>query len=376
VLRPERGTALVFAVSGAIQASWMSRLPAIQDRLRLGPDDLGVALSALGVGTLAGMLVTGRLTARAGSRRVIRGAAVGAAMTLVAIGFAPAVWVFVTVSLAFGATVGIWDAGMNIQGAAVAQENGAHLMARFHGLWSIGTVVGAASGAAAARGGVPVGAQCVLIAAVSLSTVVLATRAPVGVTPREEHKPVRITRRLVMLGSLILAGGFVEGAANDWLAVFLSDERGFSHFGAAVAYSIFVAAMTAGRLGGERLHRRMSPDLLVGVGALVAAAGVTITVLAPVEAVVYMGAAAWGLGICFVFPVVLAAGGSERGADQVVGTLTTVGYGAGFIGPLLLGAIAGRVQLGTSLLLLPMLALAVAWLAPSVRPAPDGQPGP
>jgi fucose permease len=249
-------------------------------------------------------------------------------------------------------------------------------MARFHGLWSIGTVVGAGSGAAAARGGVPMGAQCVLVAAVSLATVVLGTRAPVGAIPHDERKPVRMTRRLAMLGSLILAGGFVEGAANDWLAVFLTEERGFSHFGAAVAYSIFVAAMTAGRLGGERLLRGMSADLLVGAGAVVAAVGVTITVLAPAEAAVYAGAAAWGLGICFVFPVVLAAGGARRGADQVVGTLTTIGYGAAFIGPLLLGAIAGQVQLGIALLLLPPLALAAAWLSPSVRPAAEGRSAP
>lgn len=372
MLRPDRGTALVFAVSGVVQASLMSRLPALQERLRLGVDDLGIALSALGAGTLAGMLVTGRLSARVGSRRVILGAAVGAAVTLVAIAFAQTAWTFVGVSLAFGVTAGAWDAGMNIQGAAVAQDDGGHLMARFHGFWSIGTVVGAGTGVAAARGGVPVGAQCVVIAAVSLPLVVLGARVPVSGDRPGDRQPVRMTRRLVMLGSLILVGAFIEGAANDWLAVFLADERGFSHSGAAVAYAVFVAAMTAGRLGGKRLHRQLSPDLLIRTGAAVVAVGVVITVLAPAEAAVYLGAAAWGLGICFVFPIVLAVGGAEQGADQVVGTLTTIGYGAGFIGPLSLGAIAGQVQLGTSLLLLPMLALVVAWLAPSVRPAAEG----
>lgn len=370
MLRPDHGTALVFAVSGAIQASWMSRLPALTERLRLGVDDLGVALGALGAGTIVGMAATGRLSTRFGSRRVILGATVGATVTLVGIAFAPSVWAFVGVSLLFGVTVGAWDAGMNIQGAGVAQEYGGHLMARFHGFWSIGTVVGALSGAVAASGGVPVGVQCLVVAAVSLALAVPGARIDAGEPTPGGRKSVRVTRRLVMLGSLILAGGFVEGAANDWLAVLLAKDRGFSHAGAAAAYAVFVAAMTVGRFGAERLYRRWRPDQLVRWGALLSAAGVVATVLTPVSAGVYVGAAMWGLGICVVFPVVIHAGGAEPGADQVVGALTTIGYGAGLIGPLLLGVAADRVRLGTALLAMPVLALAIAWLATAVPPPP------
>ncbi|GAA1028080.1 MFS transporter [Virgisporangium ochraceum] len=374
MLSPERGTALVFAVSGAVQASWVSRLPAVQERLRLGVDELGLALGALGMGTIAGMFVTGRLSTRLGSRRVILASALGTAATLVVAALAPTALTLVGASFTFGMTIGAWDAAMNIQGVAVAQELGGHLMARFHGFWSIGTVVGAGTGAIAARGGVPVGVQCVVVAGAATYLVWLGSRVPVGDPPADDRKPVRVTGRLALLGSLILAGGFIEGAANDWLAVMLADERGFSHARAAVAYAVFVAAMTAGRFAAARLYRRVTPDRLVRAGALLAGAGVIATVLAPLDAIVYAGAAVWGLGICVVFPVVVTAGGTEPGADQVVGALTTIGYGAGFVGPLALGPLAERTGLGVALLAVPVLALGVAGCASAVRPMRNNPP--
>jgi fucose permease len=354
----------------------MSRLPAIQNRLNLDIDQLGMALGALGLGTILGMLGTGRLSVRFGSRRVILGAALGAAVTLVAIPFAATAWALAGVLLAFGLAVGAWDAGMNIHGAAVAQAYGGHLMTRFHGFWSIGSVVGAGSGVVAARGGVPVGVQCLAVAIVSLALAGFGARVDVGGPPPDDRKRVRVTRRLVMLGSLILAGGFIEGAANDWLAVLLARERSFTHARAAGAYAVFVGAMTAGRFAAERLYHRMPPDRLVRWGALLAGVGVIVTVLTPVDVTVYAGAAIWGIGICIVFPVVIGAGGAEPGAEQIVGALTTIGYGAGLIGPLLLGVLAEQIRLGTSLLSLPAIALALAWLATSLRPASERGPEP
>jgi hypothetical protein len=78
----------VFAISGATQASWMSRLPAILDRTHSDLVRLGLAFFLLGVGTLAAMVLTApacdryggparadrgprRHAARAGGRRVL-----------------------------------------------------------------------------------------------------------------------------------------------------------------------------------------------------------------------------------------------------------------------------------------------------------------
>jgi hypothetical protein len=45
-------TALVFAMSGFLLASWVSRLPATRDRLGAGAAELGLVLLAPGIGSL------------------------------------------------------------------------------------------------------------------------------------------------------------------------------------------------------------------------------------------------------------------------------------------------------------------------------------
>ena len=74
---------MVFAVSGAVQASWLSRLPALAGNLRLDLRQLGFALFALGIGSLVSMPVTGRLCRRFGTRQVVAAATLLACVSLV-----------------------------------------------------------------------------------------------------------------------------------------------------------------------------------------------------------------------------------------------------------------------------------------------------
>jgi MFS family permease len=60
--------AAAFFVNGAVQANWVTRLPAVQEELGLSAGALGTALLGLPVGLTAAVPVTGWLIARLGSR--------------------------------------------------------------------------------------------------------------------------------------------------------------------------------------------------------------------------------------------------------------------------------------------------------------------
>ena len=60
--------AAAFFVNGAVQANWVTRLPAEQEELSLSAGALGTALLGLPVGLTATVPVTGWLVARLGSR--------------------------------------------------------------------------------------------------------------------------------------------------------------------------------------------------------------------------------------------------------------------------------------------------------------------
>ena len=62
--------------------------------------------------------------------------------------------------------------------------------------------------------------------------------------------------RTLLVGLLVLAFAFTEGSANDWIAVALVDGHGSSETVGAIAFGLFVIAMTIGRLfGGSLLER-------------------------------------------------------------------------------------------------------------------------
>jgi MFS family permease len=79
-----------FFVNGAAQASWVARIPAVQERLGARPGALGLALWGLPIGLLLAMPVVGWLLARYGSRPVTRAAALAYCAALPLLALAPA----------------------------------------------------------------------------------------------------------------------------------------------------------------------------------------------------------------------------------------------------------------------------------------------
>jgi predicted MFS family arabinose efflux permease len=177
-----------------------------------------------------------------------------------------------------------------------------------------------------------------------------------------------LTGRLLLVGVVTLCATTLEGAAADWLALYLTDERGATQSLAAAGYAVFAVAMAGGRFSGTAVAERLGRDGAVRAGGVVSFLGVLLTVLGPGLVSVYLGAALWALGVCLVFPAAVSAGGEapERPADAIA-AVTTIGYGGFLLGPPLIGLLAEQVGLGRALLVLLVLAGGIATLAPAVR---------
>jgi MFS family permease len=177
-----------------------------------------------------------------------------------------------------------------------------------------------------------------------------------------------LTGRLLLVGVVTLCATTLEGAAADWLALYLTDDRGATASLAAAGYAVFAVAMAGGRFSGTAVAERLGRHGAVRVGGLVSFVGVLVTVLGPGLVSVYVGAALWALGVCLVFPAAVSAGGEapERPADAIA-AVTTIGYGGFLVGPPLIGLLAEQVGLGRALLVLLVLAGGIAALAPAVR---------
>jgi len=366
--------AVVFAVNGFLFASWVARLPAVRSDLDVTPGRLGMVLLALSVGAVVALPLAGWLTHRLGARRTVRAGAVLAALAFLVAGAAVALQslpLLVVALFAYGFGVGGWDVAMNVEAAVVEQALRRPIMPRFHAGFSLGSVTGAAVGAGAAALALPVAVHFTVVGVAAAVAVVLAVRhfLPAGAVVRgpgsavERGSVLRAWRepRTLAIGLFVLGMAFVEGTANDWLALAMVDGYQVEPYVGALAFGLLVASMTATRLVGPALLERWGRVAVLRGGALLVVLGVLLVVgggrLVPLIgtpgalALAAVGVVAWGGGGALGFPVGMSAASDDPVRSAVrVGVVSTVGYAAFLAGPPLLGLLGDVVGVTNALL--------------------------
>src|SRR5688500_2313805 len=94
--------AAIFFVNGVTLASWISRIPALTERLDLGPGQVGLALMALAAGALVAFPITGRLVDTRSSAFTVLFFALVMLLSLPLLGIAPHLLVLILALLLFG----------------------------------------------------------------------------------------------------------------------------------------------------------------------------------------------------------------------------------------------------------------------------------
>ena len=380
-----RATAVAFVGTGVVFASWVSRLPQIRGELQLSAADLGIVLLALAVGSLLALPAAAVLIRRFGTRGVVSVMAVvtAGAVMVIGVGYHAGTAPVVVGLFVMGFGLAASNVGMNVQAAAVERRGGRAIMSRFHAGYSIGTVGGALLGAGLIAIGVPVTAQLTIVAVVVAVALLVAARAflpddthpaaePAG-QPAGSGRPRRkLDRRTLLIGVVVLAFAFAEGAGNDWIAVALVDDHHTSAAVASLGYAAFLTAMTLGRWTGPKLLDRYGRVATIRGLSVVALIGMLLFVLSPWPGLAFAGVVLWGLGACLGYPVGLSAAADDpRLAAHRVSVVSGIGQLAFLGGPPLIGLLASMGSIQHALIVVPVLVgfavLATGALAPPAR---------
>lgn len=364
----------VFFLNGFGFASWVVRIPAVQEKLGLGEGLLGVALLGAAVGSLVAMPLAGWMVSRVGSRPVVGVTAFSWPVALVALALAPSL-PFLVLSLVFaGMAVGSLDVSMNAQAVAVEKEYRRPIMSSFHAAFSFGGLLGAVVGGLAASAGIGVLPHFVAVAVLTVAATVVAYRAllPASADARQgDDGPAFVwpTRALMGLGIIAFCVLLGEGAMADWSAVYLNDTLETGPGFAAAGYAAFSLAMAVGRLTGDRLMERIGAVRIVRAGAAVSAGGLGISLFAAEPVFALAGFAAAGAGFSIIFPAALSAAGhsDEMAAGPALAAVSSAGYFGFLVGPPSIGFVAELVGLGTALYIVVALSSVIVLLAGSVR---------
>lgn len=387
VVAARNAVAVTFFLNGLLFATWVSRIPEARRSLGLDNGQLGLLLLAIAAGSLLSMPTSGMLIARLGTAPVVRVAGasglLGLLLAATAIGTG-SVPLAVVGLFAYGVGTGVWDVGMNVEGAVVEQQLGRTVMPRFHAAFSFGTVLGSALGAGAIAIGVPAVGHLPVLALAAVLALLACTRAflPDAEAPDEDEGPRPSSRsawtepRTLLIGLMVLALALTEGTANDWLALALVDGYDVPEWAGVAGFAVFVTAMTAGRLGGPVLLDRFGRVPVLWATMAAAGGGVLLIVLGPALGapdalalpLVGLGVVLWGLGASLGFPVGMSAAADDpRRAAVRVSVVSTIGYAAFLSGPPFIGFVADHVGTLDALLVVAIVLVPSALVVPAAR---------
>src|SRR5580765_32720 len=337
--------AMLFFLNGALFASWVSRIPAVQSARGLGNGDLGLALLAVALGAVVAMPLGGMLATRFGSARISNITALLYSAMLPALILAPNLAMFAVALFLFGAFHGGLDVAMNAQAVVVEKLYRQPIMSSFHALWSTGGLVGAATGGLIAAQGLTPLMHLSFVSLLSVAGTflivphLLANERGVSALPKRAATLPRPMRGLMALGVVALCVMAGEGAMADWSAVYLRNNLQSSEGLAAAGYAAFSVAMAAGRFFGDWLSARFGPVNLVRVSGALAATGLSLALVSGEPATALAGFACVGAGFATIVPMVFTAAGRAPGISPGVAlaSVTTLGYVGFLAGPPAIG---------------------------------------
>lgn len=359
----QMSTRIAFFIAGFTLAAWAPLVPYAKARAGLDEATLGLLLLCLGAGSILAMPVAGVLATRFGCRRVLIGGTLLICLALPLLATASSMPLLVATLFVFGAGLGCVDSTVNLQAVIVERASGRNMMSGFHGLFSVGGIAGAAGVSALLALGLSPLWAIVVVIVLTLAALLKAAPHLLPYGSESDGPAFAVPHGVVLfIGLLCFTVFLAEGAMLDWSAVFLTTEKNIGEAYAGLGYAAFALTMTAGRLTGDTIVKRLGARRVIVVGGIFAAAGMALATLAPSWEVSLLGYALVGMGCSNIVPVLYTAVGKQTVMPEhiAVPAITTLGYAGILAGPAAIGFIAHASSLSMAFLLIAAMLVAVA----------------
>jgi MFS family permease len=300
------------------------------------------------IGALVAMPLTGWLTTRFNSGKLT---IISGLLFCCVIPFIPVssnIWIGRISFLVTGFFSGAMDITMNGQAVFVERAYKKTIMSSFHAAYSIGMALGAGSGALFANYHTSLRPQLLLVSVAGFIALVII--APVilrdqPITAKQQTGKSH-RQKIPFLIWLIAIVGFCgmtgEGSMVDWSAIYMHTVVGKTKAFSALAVGSFAAAMTIGRLFGDRLIDALGKKTILFCSCFAAIAGLAIVLLFVNAPTVLIGLFLIGAGLSNVVPLTYSTAGNIKGIEPAAGIAiaSTIGYSGFFVGPPAIGYLA------------------------------------
>ncbi len=348
-----------FALIGAQQALYGPAFPALQARYGIGIGDVGQIVSAHFGGGIVGVLLAAPLLRPFGYRRLVPVAALAVAMGLGLVAAAPAWAAALASAVGAGLGFGMLVALLNLAFARSFGARSTQALALLNATFGVGAVLGPIPVAIALdRGGGAAALAPGFFGLAALALVVAVAAAATGAWPTlppEREAGAAPVRWGVVAAFGVALAVYVALESNTaaWAPTHLALELDVGR--AALATSVFWAAVTAGRFVVAALPSRIAPGSFVVGSGLASGAALALAHVPDFGLVAY---ALVGLAVAPVFPAMIAW--LARVFPSSVERVAPVVLAAGNLGPVVGAPIVGAAAAWAGAAVVPSVLLVLA----------------
>lgn len=357
----------MFFMLGLCFGSLSSRMATIKGGLALSDGVFGTVLFAMSAGVVVSLPISGWAIAKLGSRVVGVAAILINATLLLLVPFAATVPQLAALLFFSGFAYSAVNVSNNMQASIAEAVSGKTRLPFFHGIWGVAGFVGAGIGALMIGRDVALPLHFAGIAAVALMSALLCRRALFDKPELEQTgRAFAIPdRSLFNYGLIVFCSMACEGIMYDWSVVYFQDVVSVDRKYIGLGFTVFMAAMTIGRLMLNRFVDRIGVRRTLQWGGMLAFTGMTLTTWLPGLVTSIIGFFLVGLGICAIIPLVAgaAARSSSMAPSAAIAAVLTIGFLGTLIGPPLIGFLSETVGLRYAFLVCVALSLGVIYRA-------------
>ena len=356
---------------GVLWGTYAADMPDIKVMLGVSEARLGLLMLMTPIAAMAAMLVTPWVS------RVLGRVALPLSALAMAFAFAwpgqfASVWLFPLAMLACGATTGATDVLMNARASALEARHRMPLMNLCHAAYSFGYAGGALGTGVLRAQGLPPSVVMPVMALLAAGLILWAFEAEGRIEGLSRPPGARISLGAVPLvgGGIVLIAFLTENAAEYWSALHVEQTLGGSPAFGSAAPALLALTMGVSRLAGQGLAQRVGSVRLMLMGATLSALGALAVAAATSPALAYAGFVVMGMGSSVISPTAFTLIGQLSPAasrTRAVAQATFLGYAGYFVGPPVVGFIAGSFGLPGAFVFAAAMLMLIWVLAPQLR---------
>ncbi|MFI5187009.1 MAG: MFS transporter, partial [Chitinophagales bacterium] len=314
-LKPALAVGFLFSASSLLFGTWVAAIPGIKHRLGFTDASLGLSLLLSPLGALTGVALSTKLFGRiaVGKWMVLGYVSLGIIMIL-QINSVNRVMFWICLYF-FGMNGFLNGVSVNTTVGFLENKYKRRMMSTCHGMYSLGGGVSAGLATLFFALSLSPRLQVVLIAA-CICVVVYFNRKHLLAHQRIIHSGSGLkfpSLSILNISFICMVLFMAEGCVADWSAIYIRESLHGTKEIMGLGYAGFSAAMTIGRLNGDDILTRFGNRRVVITGALLAATGFTIVVLAPIVSIAIAGYILIGFGCCCIVPVLFSTSGRIPG---------------------------------------------------------------